>query len=70
MTTWILATAIVLAFAVLTVSRLYKVFMDDTLADLWEFPDPDSDEEVDEPDISEEQTEGSARDRKQGEKQQ
>lgn len=70
MTAWIVATAIVLAFAVLTVSRLYKVFMDDTLADLWEFPDPDSDEEVDEPDISEEQTEGSARDRKQGEKQQ
>lgn len=70
MTTWILATVLVLAFAVLTVSRLYKVFMDDTLADLWEFPDPDSDEEVDEPDISEEQTEGSARNRKQGEKQQ
>ena len=70
MTTWILATAIVLAFAVLTVSRLYKVFMDDTLADLWEFPDPDSDEEVDETGISEEQTEGSARNRKQGEKQQ
>lgn len=70
MTAWIVATAIVLAFAVLTVSRLYKVFMDDTLADLWEFPDPDSDEEVDEPDISEEQTEGSARNRKQGEKQQ
>ena len=70
MTAWIVATAIVLAFAVLTVSRLYKVFMDDTLADLWEFPDPDSDEEVDEPGISEEQTEGSARNRKQGEKQQ
>lgn len=70
MTAWIVATALVLAFAVLTVSRLYKVFMDDTLADLWEFPDPDSDEEVDETDISEEQTEGSARNRKQGEKQQ
>lgn len=70
MTAWIVATALVLAFAVLTASRLYKVFMDDTLADLWEFPDPDSEEDVDEPDISEEQTEGSARNRKQGEKQQ
>jgi hypothetical protein len=70
MTTWIVASLIVLAFAVLTVSRLYKVFMDDTLADLWEFPDPDSDGDVDGQDISEEQTEGSARDYKQGEKQQ
>ena len=70
MTTWILATVVVLAFAVLTASRLYKAFVDDTLADLWEFPDPDSEEDVDEPDISEEQTEGSARNRKQGEKQQ
>lgn len=43
MTVGIAVVLLVLAFVVLTLSRLYKVFMEDTLADLWEFPDPDSD---------------------------
>lgn len=69
MTTWMVATVMVLAFVVLTASRLYKAFMDDALADLWEFPDPDSDEEFDETTVSEE-TESPAGDTQQGEKQQ